>query len=658
MTEARIEAALGEVPDDERFCASCGKPVGRPAAGRPGRVKGFCGSCRTPFDFVTNRPTLRAGDRVAGQYEIVGPLAHGGLGWIYLARDNAVSNRWVVLKGLLNSQDPDAVAAAVAERQFLARMDHGNIVRIYNFVTHAGAGYIVMEYVGGESLNSILKARRAANGNRPDPLPVAQAIAYILATLPAISYLHKLGLVYNDLKPANIMAVGEDVKLIDLGAVMRVDDAAAAIFGTDGFQAPEVAEMGVSVSSDLYTVGRTLAVLILNFVFHDGEYKFTLPPAESEPLFARWESLHRFLLKATATHPDDRFQTADEMGDQLLGVLREMVALEEGQPRPAQSASFGTDLLAAVAAQDGALPGADWRLLPALRVDPADPAAAFLVNLPPTDGATAASALSAAVAQGQIPDTIEVQFRQARALLDAGSFAEAEGVLAGIEAVDPWDWRVDWSRGLSSLARGDAGDALARFNRVWTDVPGELAPKLALALAAEHGGQLDAASHLFDLVSRVDLSFTTAIFGLARCRAAAGDRAGAVEAYRRVPQTSSMYVEAQSAVARALIAPVGGAAPGTDELVEAGRVLERLPLDGEQRAALSREVLEAALGLFERGTLPPQAGVTVLGRPLQEHDLRLGLERSYRELARLADDPTERDELVDHANAVRPKTWL
>ena len=74
------------------------------------------------------------GDLVAGQYEVLGCLAHGGLGWIYLAKDHNVSDRWVVLKGLLNTGDADAMAAAVAERQFLAQVEHPNIVRIYNFV--------------------------------------------------------------------------------------------------------------------------------------------------------------------------------------------------------------------------------------------------------------------------------------------------------------------------------------------------------------------------------------------------------------------------------------------------------------------------------------------------------------------------------------------
>ena len=138
MTDAEIASVLGEVPEDERFCSSCGKAVGRSTGGQPGRVTGFCGSCRTPFDFITNAPGLSTGELVAGQYEILGPLAHGGLGWIYLGRDRAVSNRWVVLKGLLNEDDPDAIAAAVAERRFLAQIEHANIVNIYNFVTHQG----------------------------------------------------------------------------------------------------------------------------------------------------------------------------------------------------------------------------------------------------------------------------------------------------------------------------------------------------------------------------------------------------------------------------------------------------------------------------------------------------------------------------------------
>ena len=158
------------VPENRRFCGQlrrARRPVARTAA--PGLTEGFCPHCGTRFSFS---PKLAPGELVAGQYEVLGCLAHGGLGWIYLARDHNVSDRWVVLKGLLNTGDADAMAAAVAERQFLAQVEHPNIVRIYNFVQHASratarrAGYIVMEYVGGKSLKQIRLDARAAPAAR------------------------------------------------------------------------------------------------------------------------------------------------------------------------------------------------------------------------------------------------------------------------------------------------------------------------------------------------------------------------------------------------------------------------------------------------------------------------------------------------------------
>ena len=149
------------VPENKRVCPSCGSPVGRGRDGQPGRTEGFCPKCGSQFSFT---PKLQAGDLVANQYEVAGCLAHGGLGWIYLAKDKNVSDRWVVLKGLLNTGDADALAVAIIEKQFLAQVEHPLIVEIYNFVTHDGAGYIVMEYVGGVSLKDILKERMREAG--------------------------------------------------------------------------------------------------------------------------------------------------------------------------------------------------------------------------------------------------------------------------------------------------------------------------------------------------------------------------------------------------------------------------------------------------------------------------------------------------------------
>jgi serine/threonine-protein kinase PknG len=642
-----------EVAEPRRFCSNCGAEVGRSREGRPGRVTGFCSKCRNPYSFA---PSLSPGDLVATQYRIAGCLAYGGLGWIYLAQDEQVGKRWVVLKGLLNTGDPDAMASAVAERQFLASVEHPNVVRIYNFVQHQEAGYIVMEYVGGKTLKNILVERRQELGAGAGALPVEHAIAYILGILPAFAYLHRLGLVYNDFKPDNVMVYGDDVKLIDLGAVTRVDSPHVALFGTDGFQAPEVPSVGPSVASDLYTIARCLAVLILDFRGYQTRYRFTLPSPQEQPLLAEQESLHRFLLKGTAESPDDRFQSADEMGEQLLGVLREAVARRERSPRPAASSLFGADLQA-LHAHAGAPPvEPDWRFLPTLKVNPADPAASFVVNVSAlSDPPQQLRLLGEAISQAQVPDTAEVELGVARALIWMGRLNEAGRRLDQIAQQDPWDWRVTWYRGLALLTEGQHGEAREAFERVSLDLPGELCPKLAEALAAELAGDPARAARLYDVVSTTDPGFTSACFGLARVREALDDRAGAVEAYRRIPETSSLYTQAQLALARTLVRERPHSSPGITELVQASATVKRLRLDAQQRSLVAVELLERALALLDSRVVLPDPAIDVLGCPLQRTRLREGLERAYRDLARYATGQ-ERIHLVDRANQVRPMT--
>jgi serine/threonine-protein kinase PknG len=294
-------------------------------------------------------PKLAAGDIVHGQYEVVGCLAHGGLGWVYLAMDRAVSDRWVVLKGLLDTGDQDAMAAAISERRFLAEIEHSNIVRIYNFVEHLDQrtgsldGYIVMEYVGGKSLKEIANERRGPDGKR-DPLPIEQACAYGIEALEALGHLHSRNLLYCDFKVDNAIQQQDQLKLIDMGAVRRMDDDESAIYGTVGYQAPEVAEIGPSVASDLYTIARTLAVLTFDFQGYTNVFVDSLPDPENIRVFQTYESFYRLLVRATDPDPARRFASAQEMAEQLTGVLREVVAIQTGRPRPALSTLFGPEL--------------------------------------------------------------------------------------------------------------------------------------------------------------------------------------------------------------------------------------------------------------------------------------------------------------------------
>ncbi|MDT9685847.1 tetratricopeptide repeat protein [Streptomyces sp. TRM76323] len=682
-----------EVPERRRFCSrsDCGAPVGRARGGRPGRTEGFCTRCGHPYSFV---PKLRAGDVVHGQYEVAGCLAHGGLGWIYLAVDRAVSDRWVVLKGLLDTGDQDAMAAAISERRFLAEIEHANIVRIYNFVEHLDQrtgsldGYIVMEYVGGKSLKEIANGRRGPDGRR-DPLPVEQACAYGIEALEALGHLHSRNLLYCDFKVDNAIQSEDQLKLIDMGAVRRMDDHESAVYGTVGYRAPEVAEVGPSVASDLYTVARTLAVLTFDFHGYTNVFADSLPEPEHIEVFRRYESFHRLLVRATDPDPARRFASAQEMAEQLTGVLREVVALRTGTPRPALSPLFGPEprvadtvlfaepggevsllgprarrrrkgapaavgpvpLLAAPDARGAAL------ALPVPHVDPDDPNAAFLAGLVASGPAELAAALRAAPA-----DSPELRLRELRALLELGDAPAAVRVLDALERSYPDDWRVVWCRGVVSLATGGTATAAAAFDAVYGAFPGEPAPKLALAVCAEVLGRPDGAAAYYRLVWTADPSHVGAAFGLARVQLAAGDRGAAVRTLESVPESSIHYTAARVAAVRARLRRRDPAEPLRDDLYAAARqvaALDTLGLDPVRRERLSVEVLGLALDWWlsgRPGGLPPDQ--ELLGSELHERGLRFGLERSYRGLARLAQRGDERIELVERANRFRPRTWV
>jgi serine/threonine-protein kinase PknG len=625
------------VAEHRRFCGRCDEPVGRSRHGQPGRTEGYCRSCGARFSFLAK---LCPGDLVAGQYEVAGCLAHGGLGWIYLARDRNVSDRWVVLKGLLDSADEDAMAAALAERRFLAEVEHPNIVKIHNFVEHRGDGYIVMEYVNGVSLRGVLEARRADAGG-PNPLPVEQAIAYCVEILPALGHLHDLGLIFCDFKPDNVIQTRDSVKLIDLGGVYRVDDQTSPVYGTVGYQAPEIAETGPTVASDLFTVGRTLAVLATDFAGYQGTYRYALPPREHVPLYSEFNSLRTFLERATAGDPDERFQSADEMSAQLVGVLHEVVATSRDAPAPRTSTQFTPP-------GRPALSEPDQSALPTPLIDPDDPNAGVILAL----GPAGPDELLERLGRGA---SIEVDLWLARSLIEARRLDEAAAVLTDVEEADPWEWRAAWYRGVAAMAAEQPDTAAAHFTRVYRTLPGELAPKLALGMAAEASGASETAANWYDIVSRTDPAFTSASFGLARSCVALADLAGAVDAYERVLETSSAHVDARVAEAQLLLDH--DAPDRVGRLQRAASIVVGLP-EGEARDVLVVAVHDAALGALIGGAIDADASVTLIGRRLEEPQQRDGLERAFRALARRAHSRAERVALVEQANQVRARTVL
>jgi len=624
-----------------------------------------------------------------------------------------------VLKGLLDTGDEEALEVAIAERRYLSQVDHPNIVRIINFVEHpdlrkgTSDGYIVMEYVGGKSLKDIAEERRTPDGRR-EPLAVEQAIAYALEALPALGYLHSRGLVYCDFKLDNVIQSEDQLKIIDMGAVHRQDEG-GTIYGTIGYQAPEVAEDGVSPASDLYTVARSLAVLTFDFQGYSSVYRHSLPGPEEVEVFARYESFYRLLVRATDPDPNKRFASAQEMADQLTGVLREVLALQDELPRPALSTLFGPELrvvdtelvgpstfeapasargrrrrrtpaaLAPVAppgavpvAVPVAAPGAPVpavlplaaRLaalaLPIPRTDASDPNAGFLTALLATGPADVLAALGSAPT-----NSLELRLRGLRALIELGDLPQVDAALATLSADYPDDWRVVWYRGLAALVASGtpggpqpeaaAGAAADAFDAVYDAFPGEAAPKLALAICAEVLSEREDAAAFYRLVWTPDRAYVSAAFGLARVRLAAGDRAGAVHALESVPETSNHYVAARVAAVRARLRDRAANDPLRADLDACSVQLAGLGLDTRRREELSAEVLGKALGWVLSGRPDGAAGagpVLLLGHPAQERELRFALEQSYRVLARLAEQPEKRIEWVERANRTRPRTWV
>jgi serine/threonine-protein kinase PknG len=157
-------------------------------------------------------------------------------------------------------------------------------------------------------------------------------------------------------------------------------------------------------------------------------------------------------------------------------------------------------------------------------------------------------------------------------------------------------------------------------------------------------------------VSHIDPGFVSAVFALARCYLAKGDRKAAVAALDRIPQSSALYVRSRIEAARLLIRN-DHTAPGVDELVAASSVVESLSLDGIGKHKLVSQVLGAALDLVESRVIQETQSVKVLGRTLEEVRLRSGLEDSFRSMARLVKGE-ERIRLIDRANQVRPRTLV
>jgi serine/threonine-protein kinase PknG len=665
------------VPDRIR---RCGNPDCPDPAALPARGSGFCLACGTAFSFL---PSLEEGVVVGDQYRVDGCIARGGLGWIYLAHDIRLDDNPVVIKGVIDASDADL---ATIERQALTTIDHPNIVRIFNFVSHPDVhtgsprSYIVMEYVDGLVLSEV--AERSRHGQLPlgEPLRTEHVIRCGLEVLAAFDYLHERGLLYCDFKPDNVIVRsgqhgerGNRIKLIDLGGVRRIGDRDSKVIGTRGFQVPdaEIRAHGLSVGSDLYTVGETLHHLYLATADRTGQHG---TPADQRRIEVGIASFRRVCDRARHPDPDRRFASAADLAEQLRGVRAEIASLRTGTAHPQRSTLFAPtatlldDGLGTVPSlqrwtdRDGDVPLTDAVLdagrpapvaaatgLPVPLVAPADPAADFLLAAADDDANRLLDKLTMAGLR-----TVEAALARCRAGLAEADYEVAAASLREARDLldDEHDWRLRWHKGLLALAGNDVSAAEQAFNAVYDALPGEQAPKLALAFCAEHGGRPDRAEPYYEAVWRRDRSAVSAVFGLARVRLGRADRGGAVRLLDETPAESRHYDAARIAAVRVLSGNLaGGHRPSATDLRAAEDRLARLYLDGGAPAGPSRTRLETVVREAELGVR------LAAGPGEEETELRLRLERSYRALAPQSGTRAHHSDLVDLANRYRPLTF-
>ncbi|MFI8792001.1 tetratricopeptide repeat protein [Streptomyces sp. NPDC055105] len=634
---ARLKPDSSTRAEEDRFCANpdCQGEVGRSRDGRPGRTSGFCPRCRTPFDF-----TSVAGLVVADRYDLLRRLGQGSYGEAYLAHDRNLETQ-VVLKRLAQ-QD-----MSQQERDVLVGLRHDAIVRILGYEeegTQAGEGaegeeggeerrtYLVLEYVPGDALS----ARR---GDRLETL-----LAHGIRVLQALDYVHARQLLHCDVKPLNIMRFREQgatgaldrVRLIDFGAVRSLGDTSPMHTYTPLYAPlPGDAEYteGPTAGFDLYGLGATLLELCRD----------RLRDKSAPGVLA----LDLLLQRAThAGGPARRFTSARQFGEQLSGVVRQVVAAPQvGRRVRRASALFGSLDAALHGGLGAARPLLDWADA-AVRTDRGT--GSVQLDLPPLFVTPSAPDIAAALPMPlEDPDdptcgsAVKEQLAVCRTLVGMGEPGRAREELAHV-AVSGEHWLRHWYTGLIALLDKNLEGAEAQFADVRDALPGELIPQLALGLCAESRGERTLARNYYSIVFATAPALGAAAFGLARVQHQDGSTVRAMQVVADLTRETAFERAARIAEFRLCAALCTQQA--TDDrqraqdtgLATRARhlLLDLLRMDGANHAELSAELAHATF--------------------LLDGD-RLVFSEAVRALARRA--PTEEAffRLVDRANQLRPE---
>ncbi|MFC9293139.1 protein kinase [Streptomyces sp. NPDC057011] len=295
------------------------------------------------------------GSLARGRYQLRDLLGEGGMAAVYLAYDTAL-DRQVAIKTLHTElgREQSFRERFRREAQAVAKLSHTNIVSVFDTGEDEFDGavmpYIVMEYVEGKPLGSVLQADIAQYG----AMPADKALKVTADVLAALETSHEMGLVHRDIKPGNVMMTKRGVvKVMDFGIARAMQSGVTSmtqtgmVVGTPQYLSPEQAlGRGVDARSDLYSVGIMLFQLLTGRIPFDADSPLAIAYAHVQEEPVAPSSINRsvtpamdaLVARALKKNPNERFPTAAAMGDEIARVL---AAGQTGAPVIVQGAPTG-----------------------------------------------------------------------------------------------------------------------------------------------------------------------------------------------------------------------------------------------------------------------------------------------------------------------------
>ena len=305
---------------------------------------------------MTDDTDTERGQPFDGRYRVLGRLGVGGMATVYLAEDSSLGRK-VALKVMAErySEDGEFVERFRREAQAAARLNHPNIIAVYDRGEADGRPYIAMEYLQGRTLKQVIQAE--------GPLPPERAIAIAMQVLAGLRYAHEHGVVHRDVKPHNVL-VGDDgrIKVTDFGIAHAGDPQmteVGSIVGTAQYLSPEQARgRGVGPQTDIYSLGVVLYEMLAGRVPFEGDSSVAIamqhvsdPPPPLRALAPDVpESLALVVAHAMLKDPAQRYGSADEFAADLDRVRRGLVPVAATAAHTAIVARDPTELVPAVEA--------------------------------------------------------------------------------------------------------------------------------------------------------------------------------------------------------------------------------------------------------------------------------------------------------------------